>query len=123
MYINEQDYKENPLDSINKALEVIHNKAIEDTLRYMPDIIIGLIVKTKGISQAMNAFKDANPDLAGREKEMMEVIQTIELENGALTLDEILQKVPSKLKDISLPIPDKQPHTIEEVERTANGFI
>lgn len=108
---------------LDELLEAVHNKAVETTLKMLPDIIVGLVIKTKGINETLKAFKEANPELEGREKELADVIQAIEMENGALSLSEVLEKVPLKMKDMTIKIPEEQPHNIADVERTANGFI
>jgi hypothetical protein len=53
----------------------------------------------------------------------MQAIQDMELEDGTLTIEEILAKVPERMAVLGTPIPADQPHTIEEVERLANGYI
>ena len=123
MFITEEEFAKFDYKTVDMILERLHNKTIEDTLKLLPDIIIGLIVKTKGINQTLEAFKTANPALAGREQELIQVMQDIELTNGALSLDEILKIVPAHMKNLQLDVPINQPHNIDEVERTANGFI
>ena len=123
MYITKDEFDNLSWEVLNGVLERIHNHAIEETLKHLPEIIIGLVVKTKGINQTMEAFKLAHPALSGRENELMEIIQELELSNGALSLEDILKEVPKRMESLFVEIPTEQPHTIEEVERTANGFI
>jgi len=110
---------------INEILERVYNKAIEDTLKYLPEIITSLIVKTKGIETIFKKFEELNPELANKKQEIMQMVMEIEGENGALSLEEILEKVPERIKAIMREpeIPKDQPHTVEEVERISNGFI
>lgn len=123
MFITEEEFANLNHATVEAVLERVHNKAIEATLRLLPEVILGLIVKTKGIQQTFADFKDKYPELSGREQDLMQVIQDIELEDGSLNLQEILVKVPERVKNLKVDIPAEQPHTIEEVERTANGFL
>jgi len=123
MFISEEEFKNLDYKTLHDALERVHNKAIEATLKLMPEVIIGLIIKSHGMKQIFESFKDKHPELAGKEEEIIEIIQEIELEDGSLDLSYILQKVPEKIAQRNLPIPESQPHTIEEAGRTANGFI
>ena len=123
MYITQEEASNLNFETLNVVLERVHNKAIEDTLKLLPEIIIGLIVKTSGVQRTFADFKEKYPSFVGREAELAQIIQDIELEDGSLELKDILQKVPERMKHLSIEIPKEQPHTIEEVERTANGFI
>lgn len=123
MFITEEEYAKLDYAKFSEVLERLHNKAIEDTLKLLPDIIIGLIVKTKGMRDIYARFKEAHPDFKGSDKEMLEAIEAIELSDGSLTLPEILEKVPAYMRDISLSVPTGQPKTVEETERITNGFI
>lgn len=123
MYITEEEFANFSHAALDAVLERVHNKAIEDTLKLLPEVIIGLIVKTKGVQRTFEDFKDKYPDFVGKEAELAKIIQDIETEDGSLDLKEILTKVPERMKRFSITIPEEQPHTIEEVERTANGLL
>jgi hypothetical protein len=121
MFITEKEF--GTLEGLNNALERVYNKAIEDTLKLMPEIIMGLIVKNKSIQTAYGDFKAKHPDLAKREDEIALVVEQIEFEDGSLTLQEILDKVPARMTAIQIEIPEEQPTTKEDIGRTINGFI
>ena len=123
MYITEEEFANFSHATLDAVLERVHNKAIEDTLKLLPEVIIGLIVKTKGVQRTFEDFKEKYPAFVGKEAELAKVIQDIETEDGALDLKEILQKVPERMKQFSIEIPEEQPHSIEEVERLANGLL
>ena len=123
MFITDAEFAKLDCATLNVAFERCHNKAVEATLKLLPEVIIGLIVKTKGIHRTFEDFKEKYPGFAGKEAELAKVIQDIETEDGALSLQEILVKVPERMKQFSIDIPEEQPHTIEEVERTANGLL
>lgn len=123
MFISEEEFTNLNYQTMQVVLERTHNKAIEETLKLLPDIIIGLIVKTKGVQKTYEGFKEKYPGFVGKEEELAKVIQDIETEDGSLSLQEILQKVPDRMKQFSIEIPQEQPHTVEEVERTANGLL
>lgn len=121
MFITAEEF--GTLDGLNKALERLHNKTVEDTLRLLPDIIVGLSMKSRGVQAAFDKFKTEHPEFAGMEKELALAIETIELSNGALTIEEILEKVPEQLKFAKIEIPKDQCANAEEIERSANGYI
>lgn len=121
MYITKEEFEKLSYETLDNVLARLHNKTIEDTLRLLPDIIIGLTVKTKGISDGYKAFMDLHPEFKGKEEEMMKVIETIELEDGTQDLSEILKKVPAAMGKIE--IPKDQPSTLADLERTCNGFL
>lgn len=123
MFISEEEFANLDFQTMQSVLERTHNKAIEETLKLLPDIIIGLIVKTEGVQRTFKDFKDKYPGFAGKEEELAKIIQDIETEDGSLSLTEILQKVPDRMKQFHISIPEEQPHTVEEVERTANGLL
>ena len=123
MYITDEEFKTMDLATVNKVLERLHNKTIEDTLKLLPDVIIGLVIKSKGVHQAFEKFKEDHPEFKGKEKELAEIVQDIELSNGALTIDEILKKVPETYQKTKLAVSQEQPKTAEELERTCNGFL
>jgi hypothetical protein len=123
MYVSEEDFKTLDCAKLNKICESVRNSAIEGTLKLLPDVIMGLVIKTKGIASAVEMFKDAHPELAKRQDELIQVMQDLELEDGTLSIKEIFEKVPLKMKEIFTEIPEEQPHTIDEAERCANGFI
>lgn len=123
MLITEEEFKSLDYAKLNEILERTKSKAIEETLCFLPDVIIGLIVKTKGIHQTYETFKEKYPELKGREAELMQVVEQLELEDGSRNLAEILQMVPGKIKDIQTEIPKDQPNNLGDLERTCNGFI
>ena len=123
MYITDEEFTKLDRATLDAVLERVHNKAIEATLKLLPEVIIGLIVKTKGVQRTFEDFKEKYPEFAGKEDELAKIIQDIETEDGSLDLREILTKVPDRMKRFSITIPEEQPHTIEEVERTANGLL
>lgn len=123
MYITDEEFTKLDRATLDAVLERVHNKAIEATLKLLPEVIIGLIVKTKGVQRTFEDFKEKYPEFAGKEDELAKIIQDIETEDGSLDLQEILTKVPGRMKRFSITIPEEQPHTIEEVERTANGLL
>lgn len=121
MYITKEEFDNLSFETMQTVLERLHNKTIEDTLRLMPDIIIGLTVKTKGISDSYKAFMELHPDLKGKEEELMKVIESIELEDGSQDLAEILKQVPVRMGKVD--IPKEQPKDLASLERTCNGFL
>ena len=121
MFITKEEF--GTMEGLNNALERVYHKAIEETLKVLPEVILGLIVKTKAIQKSYAEFKDKHPEYSGREKELAEVIQSLEFEHGALNLDQLLEKVPGKMKDISIEIPKDQATSTADVERISNGFI
>lgn len=121
MFITEEEYKSK--EGLNSALERVYNKAIEDTLKLLPDIIMGLVVKNKSIQHLYSEFKTKYPEFADRENEIALVVEQIEIEDGSLALDEILAKVPERMKVFETCVPEVQPETAEEIGRTINGFI
>lgn len=121
MFITEEEFK--TTEGVNKALERLMNRTIEATLKFMPEIVAGLALKDQMIKSSLSKFKQEFPEFKGREAELAQLIQDIELQNGALSLDEILARVPDKFKDLSLEIPPNQPQTIEELETSCNGII
>ena len=123
MFITEEEFAKLDYATMSAVLERVHNKAIENTLKLLPEIIIGLIVKTKGIQRTFEDFKEKYPGFVGKEAELAKVIQDIETEDGSLDLQDILKKVPERMKQFSIEIPEEQPHTVEEVERLANGLL
>jgi hypothetical protein len=122
-FITEEEFASLDCKVVNIIMERLYNKTIEDTLRILPDVIIGLIVKTKGIQNTFADFKEKYPEIADKEGELIALIQEIELEDGSLSMPEILAKIPERVKAMTTEIPKTQPHTIEEAERTANGFL
>lgn len=123
MFITDEEFAKLDRSTLDAVLERVHNKAVEATLKLLPEVIIGLIVKTKGVQRTFEDFKEKYPDFVGKEAELAKIIQDIETEDGSLDLKEILTKVPERMKRFSITIPEEQPHTIEEVERTANGLL
>lgn len=123
MFISDEEFQNLSKENLDKVLERVHNKAVENTLKLIPDVIIGLIIKTKGIKTMFDDFKDRYPELADKQDILMEIIQEVELEDGSLDMQEILAKVPQRMRDRGVEIPADQPHTIEEVEKTAHGFL
>lgn len=123
MFISEAEFANLDFQTMQAVLERTHNKAIEETLKLLPEIIIGLIVKTKGVQKTFEDFKEKYPAFVGKEAELAKIIQDIETEDGSLDLKEILTRVPDRMKQFHIEIPSDQPHTIEELERTANGLL
>jgi len=123
MFVTDEEFEKLSRETLDALLERVHNKTIEATLKLLPEVIIGLIIKTKGLENTFAKFKEDYPELADRKDEVMQVIQDIEMEDGSLDLKEILVKVPERIKALHTPIPESQPHTVKEVERTANGFL
>lgn len=121
MWITDEEF--GTKEGLENALERVHNKAIEDTLRLLPDIIVGLIVRTQGTQSTYAKFKQDHPEFAGRENELRIAIEQIELEDGTLTLDEVLLEVPTKMAKMAMPIPTVQNQTPGDVAKTINGFI
>lgn len=121
MYITKEEFDQLSYETLENVLARLHNKTVEDTLRLLPDIVIGLTVKTKGISDGYKAFMDLHPEFKGKEEEMMKVIEAIELEDGTQDLADILKKVPAAMSKIE--IPKDQPSTLADLERTCNGFL
>lgn len=122
MFITEEEYSSLSREVLDVALERVFNKAVETTLKLMPDIIVGLTVKTKGIQTLFADFKDRYPELAGREAEILEAVQDIELKDGSKDLSEILIEVAQRMS--SQPaVPKEQPQTVDEVERLINGIV
>ena len=123
MFVTEEQFKDLDYKKLDELLENVYNKAIEATLKLMPEVIVGLVVKTKGIQSTYSMFTEKFPQLADKKQEIMQILQDLELEDGSRSLEELLALVPERIKDLNIEIPTEQPHTIEEVERTANGFI
>ena len=121
MYITEDEFKTLDHTKLNDVLERLHNKTIEDTLKLLPEIIVGLVVRTKGIKDAYKDFMDKHKEFEGRDAELAKVVQELELEDGSRSLGEILQMVPARMQVFD--IPKDQPQTPRELERTANGFL
>jgi hypothetical protein len=121
MFITEEEF--GTCQGLNNALERLQNKTIEATLKLLPDIIMGLMVRTQGTEEAYAKFKQDHPEYAGKEKELRLAIEQIELDNGALDLIEVLERVPDMMAKIAMPIPSEQVSTPAEVASTLNGFI
>jgi PHP family Zn ribbon phosphoesterase len=122
MFITEEEYSNLSREVLDRALERVYNKAIETTLKMMPDVIVGLTIKTKGIQTIFEDFKEKYPDLVGREAEILDAVQSIELEDGSKDLSEILIEAAQRLS--SQPtVPKEQPQTVDEVERLINGIL
>jgi hypothetical protein len=123
MFISEEEFAKWDYQTVDGILERVHNRAVESTLKLLPEVIIGLIIKTKGVQNMFETFKEKYPQLADKQNDLMEIIQDIESEDGSLDMKEILAKVPERLRERGLEIPEDQPHTIEEVEKTAHGLL
>jgi len=123
MFISEEEFAKWDYQTVDGILERVHNRAVESTLKLLPEVIIGLIIKTKGVQNMFETFKEKYPQLADKQNDLMEIIQDIESEDGSLDMKEILAKVPDRLRERGLEIPEDQPHTIEEVEKTAHGLL
>ena len=123
MFITEEEYKDLDHKTCNMVLERVFNKAIESTLKLLPEVVIGLTVKTKGIQTVFERFKETHPELAGREEDIIKIIEEIELQDGSQDLGEILTVVAAKMQDANVKVPEEQPHTVDEVERLINGFV
>lgn len=122
MFITEEEYSNLSREVVDRVLERVYNKAIETTLKMMPDVIVGLTIKTKGIQTIFENFKEKYPDLVGMEAEILDAVQSIELEDGSKDLSEILIEAAQRLR--SQPtVPKEQPQTVDEVERLINGII
>jgi hypothetical protein len=123
MFVTDEEFARLDRETLDMLLERTHNKAIEATLKLLPEVIVGLIVRTKGVQKTFDNFKEQFPMFVGKEKELAQVIQDIELEDGSLDMQEVLKKVPERMKQFTIDVPEEQPHTVEEVERLANGFL
>jgi len=123
MFITENEFKTLDYKTCNTVLERVFNKAVESTLKLLPEVVIGLTVKTKGIQTVFEHFKETHPELAGKEEEIIKIIEEIELQDGSRDLGEILTIVAEKMQDTKIEVPSEQPHTVDEVERLINGFV
>jgi len=67
MFITPEEFRDLSVETLNSVLERTYNRAIEDTLCLLPEVILSLIVKTKGTQQTLETFiKSIRPSKVGR---------------------------------------------------------
>jgi hypothetical protein len=122
MFITPEEFGNLSAETLNSVLERAYNKAIEDTLCLLPEVILSLVVKTKGTQQTLEDFYKKYPALKGKESELSLAVQAAEFANPNGELSVILEGA-AKILESAKDIPVDQPSTKEEAERTANGFL
>ncbi len=122
MFITPEEFRDLSVETLNSVLERTYNKAIEDTLCLLPEVVLSLIVKTKGTQQTLDDFYKKYPAFKGRESELSLAVQAVEFANPTGELSAILEDA-AKVLESAKDIPVDQPSTREEAERTANGFL
>lgn len=123
MFITEEEFTNLDYKTLDMILERVHNKSVEATLKLLPDIIVGLTVKTQGIQTIFKDFKEKFPDLAGREPEIIEAVQNLEIADGSKDLSQLLLEAAKSLQAPQIDVPREQPQNIDEVERLINGIF
>lgn len=106
----------------NNFLEAYKAKIIEETLCLLPQIMISLSVKTKGLEKLYGDFFQAHPELEAKKDQVANVVMALELEDGSRNLEEILSKVPAKIAEIE-NLQGIKPIDIDKAREAGNGCI
>lgn len=76
---------------INEVLSRLYNKAVEDTLRKLPEVISRMLANTAAIQSMTKAFFEKNKDFEAHKPTVAAVVQEVESANPGLNYDKILE--------------------------------
>lgn len=77
---------------LNEALSRVLNKAVEDAMRYTPELTAKLIKTVSANTRMAEEFLNRNPAFKGHLDVVRAVVSKIEKQNPNLTYQEILEK-------------------------------
>ena len=123
MYITEDEFARLDCKTLNIVLERLQAKTSEAVLLMLPEVIIGLNTKTKGIQNMMADFMKKHPEFAGKEADIVLVVEALEAEDGSRNLSQILDLVPERMKKLNLSVETPIANDRSTIERTSNGFL
>jgi len=105
---------EDSVDLLNEVLTRFFNKAVETSLRSMPELISRLVKKSVIINQLNKKFFDDNPKFLDNKEIVNSTVMEIELRNPGATYEEILK--------LSIPEINKKLIVVKEVPKTNFDF-
>lgn len=77
---------------INEGLSRLYNKAVEDTIRRLPEVISRMLANTAAIQSMTKEFFAKNKDFEAHKPTVAAVVQEVESANPGLSYDKILEK-------------------------------
>jgi hypothetical protein len=84
---------------VNEVLSRVYNKAVEDTLRQTPDLMLRLFVSQQAQNKLVTDFYESNPDFKGHRDIVQSIIQKVEASNPGKTFEFILSLSEPMIRD------------------------
>lgn len=113
------------VDKLNEILNRVYDKAVEDTLRSIPQVVGSLSKHAVKLNELSKDFYKTNPDLTDHKELVGKTISKIESENPGLAYEEVLKKVlPEVRNSVSkLKLFDNSPVTKNPGQPSLNGVL
>ena len=77
---------------LNELLLRVYNKAIEQALCHIPDVVNKLSKKVKNVNIALDAYFKKNPTFLDHKDIVMQTMQALEMEFTGMLFEDILEK-------------------------------
>jgi len=77
--------------TLNEVLQRVYNKAIEQALCHIPDIVNKLSKKVQQINVVMDRYLKDNPSFKDHQDIVIKTVQAIEIEHTGMQFEDVLQ--------------------------------
>jgi hypothetical protein len=94
-FITAEEFKkvsEGDLGTMNLVLDRLYNKAVESAIQATPMVTAQLIKTSMGMKKMTDKFFADNPNFAGHEDVVKEMVRQTEIANPADTYEQVLTK-------------------------------